>query len=63
MSNDCTFSVSSVVSLKFSSWPTYIQYGTIFQKTHVRLSNFFKYVLYLTVLSKFLKKSGVTVLV
>ena len=28
----CTFSVSSVVSLKSSSWPKYTQYGTIFQK-------------------------------
>ena len=28
----CTFSVSSVVSLKSSSWPKYTQYGTIYQK-------------------------------
>ena len=28
----CTFSVSSVVSLKSSSWPKYTQYGTTFQK-------------------------------
>ena len=28
----CTFSVSSVVSLKSSSWPKYTQYGTIFKK-------------------------------
>ena len=28
----CTFSVSSVVTLKSSSWPKYAQYGTIFQK-------------------------------
>ena len=28
----CTFSVSSVVSLKSSSWPKYTQYGTIFLK-------------------------------
>ena len=28
----CTFSVSSVVSLKSLSWPKYTQYGTIFQK-------------------------------
>ena len=27
----CTFSVSSVVSLKSSSWPKYTQYETIFQ--------------------------------
>ena len=64
----CTFSVSSVVSLKSSSWPKYIQYGTIYQKkNHVLLSNFFfffKYALYLTALGKYLKKkSGVTVLV
>ena len=55
----CTFSVSSVVSLKSSSWPKYTQYGTIFQKkNHVLLSHFFffKYVLYLTALSKYLKK-------
>ena len=42
----CTFSVSSVVSLKSSSWPKYTQYGTIFQKkkkTHVLLSNFFSF--------------------
>ena len=48
----CTFSVSSVVSLKPSSWPKYTQFF------------FFKYVFYLTALSKYLKKkSGVTVLV
>ena len=28
----CTFLYSSVVSLKFSPWPKYIQYGTILQK-------------------------------
>ena len=40
----CTFSVSSVVSLKTSSWPKYTQYGTIFQKkNHVLLSNFFSF--------------------
>ena len=56
----CTFSVSSAVSLKSSSWPKYTQYGTIFQKkSHVLLSNFFSFAL-----SKYLKKkSGVTVLV
>ena len=62
----CTFSVSSVVSLKFSSWSKYTQYYFP-KKNHVLLSNFFfffKYVLYLTALSKYLKKkSGVTVLV
>ena len=63
----CTFSVSSVVSLKSSSWPKYTQYGTIFQKkscSTIKLFFFFKYVLYLTALGKYLKKrSGVTVLV
>ena len=63
----CTFSVSSVVSLMSSSWPKYTQYGTIFQKkscSTIKLFFFFKYVLYLTALSKYLeKKSGVTVLV
>ena len=63
----CTFSVSSVVSLKSSSWPKYTQYGTIFQKkscSTITLFFFFKYVLYWTALSKYLKKkSGVTVLV
>ena len=63
----CTFSVSSVVSLKSSSWPKYTQYGTIFQKkscSTVKLFFFFEYVLYLTALGKYLKKkSGVTVLV
>ena len=57
----CTFSVSSVVSLKSSSWPKYNQYGTIFQKKScatIKLFFFFKYVLYLTALSKYLKKSG-----
>ena len=40
----CTFWVSSVVSLKSSSWPKYTQYGTIFQKkNHVLLSNFFSF--------------------
>ena len=46
----CTFSDSSVVNLKSSSWPKYTQYGTSLQKkNHVLLSNFFsffKYVLY-----------------
>ena len=64
----CTLSVSSVVSLKSSSWPKYTQYGTIFQKNKscstIKLFFFFEYVLYLTALSKYLKKkSGVTVLV
>ena len=63
----CTFSVSSVVSLKSSSWPKYTQYGTIYQKkscSTIKLFFFFKYVLYLTALGKYLKKKpGVTVLV
>ena len=36
-----TFSDSSVVNLKSSRWSKYIQLGTIFQKNHVLLSNFF----------------------
>ena len=64
----CTFSVSSVVSLKSSSWPKYTQYGTIYQKkkscSTIKLFFFFQYVLNLTALGKYLeKKSGVTVLV
>ena len=40
----CTFSDSSVVSLKSSPWPKYIQLGTIFQKKNrVLLSNFFSF--------------------
>ena len=63
----CTFSDSSVVSLKSSPWPKNTKYGTIFQKkscSTIKLF-FFKYVLYYTVLRKYLKKkkkSGVTVL-
>ena len=63
----CTLSVSSVVSLKSSSWPKYTQNGTISPQkscSTIKLFSFFKYVLYLTALSKYLKKkSGVTVLV
>ena len=43
----CTFSDSSVVSLKSSPWPKYTKYGTIFQKkscSTIKLF-FFKYVL------------------
>ena len=58
----CTFSISSVVSLKSSSWPKYTQYGTIFQKkkscSTIKLFFFVKYVLYLTALSKYLKKKS-----
>ena len=56
----CTFSVSSVVSLKSSSWPKYTQNGTISPKNScstIKLFFFFKYVLYLTALSRYLKKS------
>ena len=57
----CTFFNSSVVSLKSWPWPKYIQQGTIFQKKlcstiKLLLFFFFKYVLYQTVLSKYLKK-------
>ena len=49
----CTFSDSSVVSLKSSPWPKYTQYGTIFpQKSTIEHFFFFKCVLYL----KYLKK-------
>ena len=37
----CTFSDSSVVSLKSSPWSKYTELGTIFQKNRVPLSNFF----------------------
>ena len=50
----CIFSVSSVVSLKSSSWPKYTQYGTIFPKkscSTIKPFFFFEYVLYLTALS------------
>ena len=56
----CTFSVSSVVSLKSSSWPKYTQFGTISKKKimfYYQTFFFFEYVLYLTALSKYLKKS------
>ena len=45
----CTFSDSSVVSLKSWPWPKYTQLGTIFQKqscSTIKLFFFFKYVLY-----------------
>ena len=45
----CTFSDSSVVSLKSSPWRKYTQLGTIFQKiscSAIKLFFFFKYVLY-----------------
>ena len=37
----CTFSDGSVVRLKYSPWPKYIKYGTIFLKHHVLISTFF----------------------
>ena len=37
----CIFSDSSVVSLKSAPCPKYTQYGTILEKNHVLLSNFF----------------------
>ena len=37
----CTFSDSSVVSLKSSPLSKYAKYGTIFKKNHVLLSTFF----------------------
>ena len=62
-----TFLDSSVVNLKSLPWPKYTQLGTIYQKkscSTIKLFFLFKYVLYLTVLSKYLKKkSGVAVLV
>ena len=57
----CTFSDSSVVSLKSSPWPKNTKYGTIFQKkscSTIKLF-FFKYVLYYTVLRKYLKKKKI----
>ena len=63
----CTFSDSSVISLKSSHGPIYTQLGTIFQEKQcstIKLFYFFKYALYQTALSKYLKnKLGVTVLV
>ena len=53
----CTFSVSSAVSLKSSSWPKYTQYGTIFQKNIMFYYQTFFFFKYLTALSKYLKKS------
>ena len=61
----CTFSESSLVSLKSSSRPKYTQYYFP-KKIMFYYQTFFllKFVLYLTVLSKYLKKkSEVTVLV
>ena len=55
----CTFSDSFLFSLKSSPWPKYTQLGTIFQKkscSTIKLFFFFTYVLYYTVLSKYLKK-------
>ena len=57
----CTFSDSSVVNLKSLPWPKYTQLGTIFKKkkscSTIKLFFFFEYVLYWTVLSKYLEKN------
>ena len=53
----CTFSDSSMVSLKSWPWPKYIQWGTIFQKK-IMFYNLTFFVLYQTVLCKYLKKIG-----
>ena len=56
----CTFSDGSKVSLKSSPWPKYTQLQTIFQKkscSTIKLFFFVKYVLYQTVLSKYLEKN------
>ena len=55
----CTFSVSSVVSLKSSSWPKYTQYRTVFQKKimfYYQTFFLFQICSLLTALSKYLKK-------
>ena len=54
----CTFSDSSVVSLKSWPWPKYIKQRTVFYNkscSTIKLFFFFKYVLYQTVLSKYQK--------
>ena len=51
---------SSVVSLESSPWPKYTQLEIIFQKkscSTIKLFFFFKYVIYYTVLSKWLTKN------
>ena len=56
----CTFSDSSVVSFKSSTWPKYTQYGTIFPKkssSTIKLFFFFKCVILF--LANTWKKSGV----
>ena len=58
---NCTFSDSSVVNLKSSHWPKYTQLRTIFQRkscSTIKLFLFFKYVLHLTILNKYLKKKN-----
>ena len=54
----CTFSDSSVVSLKSSPWSKYIQLRTFKKnpRSTIKIFFFFKYVLYWTVLSKYLEK-------
>ena len=54
----CTFSDSSVVSLKSWPWPKYIQQSTFSKKNHVLLSNVFSSsnMFFIRLLSKYLKK-------
>ena len=60
----CTFSDSSVVSLKFSLWPKYTQYGTILQKKIMFYYQTFFLLQICSLLRKHQnKKSGVTELV
>ena len=63
----CTFSDGSVVRLKYSPWPKYIKYGTIFQKHHVLISTFFSssnmFFIRLFLANTWKKKIGVTLLV
>ena len=50
-----------MVSFKFSPWPKCTQYGTIFPKkssSTIKRFLFFKYVIYYTVLSKYLRKKS-----
>ena len=58
----CTFSDSSVVSLKSWPWPKYIQQSTFSKKNHVLLSNVFSSsnMFFIRLLSKYLKKNRVS---
>ena len=56
----CTFSDSSVVNFKSWPWPKYTHLATISKKiscSTIKLFFFVKYVLYQTVLSKYLEKN------